>query len=521
MTYPWLTNLQDESDDDDNGVGNGSDNNCGQVANHTRNDGGSDDSIHEIDDEEQPAGSSVLSLYRVDLDYNVAGEVEDQIPNWQEVQLINCSGDHIHDVVRAVFEPTSSVQRLQISTENFDSMVFEVLVKGLRDQQHQRLQPSSSCLPSLLTELILTMEMSTEATHALWHEGINAIFSRSEWSQPTISSSWLSPSLSIPSSSVTATATGNQIALQRLDLSQCEFGADTITVLADGISENCHLVSLKLEHCRLEDDEVAQIIRALEGHPCLLELSLRLNYCETEGVRAIADLLASDAKTKLQRLDIAQQDPGVLDLAELARALVTNKTMLYLDVKENYVRNDHIVALAEALTVNRTLEEVNLENCDIRETGWMSFMEHLPNMQGLFRLWIKENPINWSEECVAATNQTMSRVLQKNSTIHTIDIFEGDDIPESSRSWMKYLYFNRGGRKFLEPNQVTLAIWPLLLERAGRMEPLDAGSSFNNSNDHSSHDGNPENMTEISESKQFCALDILYMLLHGPALLER
>ena len=414
MMYPWLTNLQDDTDDEDTNERD-DDGNLLIGSNGTASE---NNDTPENDEQEEPPKNSILSLYRVDLDYNVAGEVENQISNWEEVQLIDCRGDHIHDVVRAAFEPNSSVGKLQICLEEFDLLVLEALVKGLREQQERRLQPSLTSDPSLVTELILTMEMSTESAHVLWHDGINAVSRRSNSLQ------------AIPFGTAPIST---PVALQRLDLSQCEFGADTIAVLAEGISQNCHLVSLKLEHCRLEDGEVAQIVHALEGHPCLSELSLRLNYCETESVRAIADLLSSDKKTKLQRLDIAQQDPGVLDIAELARSLTTNTSLLYLNVKENYVRSDHTVELARALTINTTLQELNLENCDIRQPGWMSFLENLPNMEGLLRLWIKDNPINTSEETIAVTNQALSRALQRNSTIHVIDIFDGGDIPESSQ----------------------------------------------------------------------------------------
>jgi hypothetical protein len=490
---------------------------------------------------------SILSLYRIDLDFNVAAEVEDQLSEWQELQLNYCSGEYMHQVVKASFQPTSTIQKLSIKGGALDEAVLEELRHGLKKQQEQRQQhqqqKQQSTMPSLLTELILTIEMSTDVTRMLWQRGINAVSRRSN-------------KLLLPSAPTTVNPL--PMALQKLNMSQCEFGNDTIAVLAEHLAENCHLTSLNLDHCRLDDGEAAQVIQALEGHPSLTDLSIRLNYCETKSGDALAHLLANN-QTKLQRLNIAQQDPGLLDMEVLSNALATNTTLLHLDARENYVRTSHIAALARALTSNRTLQELNLENCDVRTAGWMSILANLPNMQGLLYLWLQQNPINETAEGAAATNLGLMQALEKNATIHIIDLPhyqakepEGrqrresreEEQLETNQEWMPYLYLNRGGRKLLEPNSISLAMWPLLLARANRLIPLpptrfpnDGGETddFHDNNATSSvRSGSDDGVsqTDLHEKgdnvdnkntigTKFGSCDILYMLLHGPALLER
>lgn len=552
--YPWLPSNTDDDDFDDfdsvdgnptTGVVETEGVDDGYTASNDRN--SRSINVRHSQHHTNARVPSMLSLYRVDLDFNVAAEVEDQLSKWQELQLNYCSGDYMHQVVEACFQPTSTIQKLSIKGGSLDEAVLEELTHGLKKQQEQRQQHQQqqhqSTMSSFLTELILTIEMSTDVTRILWQQGINALSRRSN-------------KILLPSAPTTVNPL--PMALQKLDMSQCEFGNDTIAVLAEHLAENCHLTSLNLDHCRLDDGEAAQVIQALEGHPSLTDLSIRLNYCETESVDALAHLLVNN-QTKLQRLNIAQQDPGLLDMEVLGNALATNTTLLYLDARENYVRTPHMAALARALTANRTLQELNLENCDVRTAGWMSILENLPDIQGLLRLWLKQNPINETPEAAAATNLGLMQALEKNTTIHTIDLphyqsqeQEGRQLresreepqEESNQEWMPYLYLNRGGRKFLEPNSISLAMWPLLLARANHLIPLPPRRSpneggtqddFPDNNETSSvrsvsddgesqtdlHDEGDNVVNKSTILTKFGSIDILYMLLHGPALLER
>ena len=78
--------------------------------------------------------------------------------------------------------------------------------------------------------------------------------------------------------------------VERLDLDQCEIYSDSIEVLCGCFQDNKMLKSLNLAHCRLRDDEVAELIRSVKNHPCLAELSVRLNYAQTESVEAVVEL---------------------------------------------------------------------------------------------------------------------------------------------------------------------------------------------------------------------------------------
>jgi Ran GTPase-activating protein (RanGAP) involved in mRNA processing and transport len=375
-----------------------------------------------------------LSLYRINLDYNISFEVVSSLKRFTQVEIIFCNGDHVDVVIAALFQH-ENMERVAFSGAQMDPPVVLALGRALSSSHN-------------IHQLTLTVDMPIHTTQVLF-QGINGGISH----------------------------------LKNLDLSQCNFVADAISVLATGFYENRHLESLKLDSCRLEDDEVAELVQALREHPTLRELSLRLNYCEIDAIQAIATLLES--QTCLERLDISQQNPGVLDLSVLAKALHMNTSLKYLAVQESYLRDVHLICLAQALTNNTSLEELHLEACDLGNTGFNHFLERLSEMKGILRLYFRENRLKPSKEALL-------KAMKSNQILQILDL-------DDELSWTELqfqLTLNRCGRRFLAPNTIALSMWPVLFERVKYV----VGQG---------------NVGDIREA------DVVYCLLHGPAVLER
>jgi hypothetical protein len=434
--------------------------------------------LRNLDDYDAERVIDNLSLYRIDLDYNVSWEVMEQLSRWKRVELDYCEGDHVHAVISHIFKH-SNIQRLRIISSDLDSPTVHALGMGLQSRHHG------------LKELSLTIDMPTETTRVLCqainhHQGGAGSGSLLQTTTPLVS----------------------------LDLSQCDFGCagadDAIAVLCQGLQENTSLVCLKLENCRLDDDEVADLARSLRLHPTLQELSLRMNYAEDESISAIADLLRQTPA--LARLDLGQQNPGVLDLVVLAQALQVNQTLRRLNVKESYVFDAHMQALAETLaTQNSTLQELNLENCGLRDSGLAFFMERLSDFRGLTKLWLKENRFHNHK----VDDDDVLLLLKRNRTLQILDLEDEILVPPMVRY---HLCLNRGGRKFLTPNSVPLSLWPMLLARVNRLvfdEKKETDNDEDDDNDDDDGDDDGDNRQGIG------APDVLYYLLQGPALFDR
>lgn len=377
---------------------------------------------------------NLLSLYRVDLDFNYAYEVLQILSRFEEVVLDDCEGTHVHLLVSGILHERNA-KRLDLSSQTVNIEVDTAFEIGLTN--------------SVLMDLSLTIEM--------------------------------------PVGTATALARGlNRSCVEQLDLTQCEIYADAIQVLCDCFRENKILKKLNLGHCRLLDDEVGDLVRAVKNHPCLLDLSVRMNYAQVESVEAVVELLASTPA--LQRLDLAQQNPGDLDLNQLARGLMTNDTLRHLDLQENYLSEFDVPVLCEAFSINETLCEINLEDCDIKDSGLHKLIENFASFRGLTHLHLKQN--NFFQR---PNRETLEGALEENHSLVTLELDHQEWIPLEGRRW---LLLNRAGRRYLQPGSLNPGLWPFVLARS-------------------------HHVVESNESCDLQEADVIFELLHGPVLLER
>jgi Ran GTPase-activating protein (RanGAP) involved in mRNA processing and transport len=207
--------------------------------------------------------------------------------------------------------------------------------------------------------------------------------------------------------------------------------------------------------CRLEDDEVARIVQSLESNQQLSELSLGMNYAEDDAMLAVCNLLRS-SRSGLKSLNLAQQNPGTLDLISFAVALRENRTLQRIDFRESFVQHVHVAALAEALNHNATVQELNLENCGLTNSMLSTLVKRLDGWSGLMKLYLRDN---------GCGNQLDAATLKGNCILQVLDIEQELMHPNV----YFHLCLNRGGRQFLETNRIPLALWSILFFRVNRI----------------------------------------------------
>ncbi|KAL3935935.1 MAG: hypothetical protein SGBAC_008640 [Bacillariaceae sp.] len=346
----------------------------------------------------------LLTLHRVNLDYNTAYEIIDQLFRWSQVELDDSSGDHMYALLSAVLKH-DNITQLSIISDGLDRNSVGAMKEGL-----------CSCH---LRELSLTIELTREATTSIVLNGINLASS-----------------------------------ISKLELSQCEISPDSIEVLCEALRANESLVALNIENCRLEDDEVSQILLSLQNNQSLQNLSVAMNYADDEAVNAASTLLQSQ-KSGLKSLNLAQQNPGTLDLLSLSDGLRANKTLQRLDLHESFVHKQHMAAFAEVLSVNTTLQELNLENCGLKDSILSLLLVRLKKFTGLQRLYIRENELSIQLDPSTIRGNFMLQVLDVEDRLMHPQVYID-------------LALNRGGRQFLDRNMLPMGLWPTLFERVNK-----------------------------------------------------
>jgi hypothetical protein len=271
--------------------------------------------------------------------------------------------------------------------------------------------------------------------------------------------------------------------LESLDLSYCHWDPDAVNIVAEALRNTKTLQRLDLNSCHIEDSRMGSLLYSLQGHCTLKELNIAFNNCHSEACAAVASLLSSSS-SKLERLVLSQQFIGrekYLDIHPVVAALSKNRTLRFLDLKENFIAPGQLNALLLMLESNDTLEELVLDCTDIGD-------EDLPSLAGklqrtnLVCLSLMRNPFTDAGPLVTTA--------KTNTSIHQIRV---DDSVAARNSLSYQTALNEAGRGALSAHEVVPSLWPVILERASKIN--------------------------LPQDLDVQTADILYYMLRGPALL--
>jgi Ran GTPase-activating protein (RanGAP) involved in mRNA processing and transport len=252
----------------------------------------------------------------------------------------------------------------------------------------------------------------------------------------------------------------------------CEFtDPDSVVRLAAGLHENQHLEMLSLYSCEIFDEpSMETLITSLQNHPTLSTLELRNNNCF--GMPALSALVRHTKQ--LQNLALYHPPHTIqhlqvprLNAESFSIALQENKSLKSLNLTCNGLHAGSALWLAMALRANTTLESINLQGNLIPDRGIQALAEALPEMKGLKKLFLWNNPFS------GVGAGAILAGLRSNSALEEITTFSrfrcSDDI-------QYYTHLNKAGRRVLkDTNGVALPLWPLILGRVNAQRSWETG----------------------------------------------
>ena len=198
--------------------------------------------------------------------------------------------------------------------------------------------------------------------------------------------------------------------LQRLDISTNSIGDGGATALAEMLKENRTLQQLYVRNNFIFDGGAIALAEMLKENRTLQQLDISSNWIDKRVAMALADLLKENRT--LQRLDINNNsisDGGATALAEM---LKENRTLQQLDISTNSISDGGATALAEMLKENRTIQHLNVSDNFIGDGGAMALAEMLKENRTLQQLDISRNCIQ--DEGVTA----LAKMLKENRMLH-------------------------------------------------------------------------------------------------------
>jgi DNA repair exonuclease SbcCD ATPase subunit len=166
----------------------------------------------------------------------------------------------------------------------------------------------------------------------------------------------------------------------------------------------------------LKDEGCARLAHELLGRGDSLEvqtLDLRGNDIRRYGAEALAELLRETAS--IERLNLEWNwlgDSGGAGLEALCDALKTNRTLTFLDLRNNKLNSECGVSIARLLICNRTLQELDLRWNNLGGPGGAAIADALVRNQHVRRIALSGNRIP------ASTIKAIEEALAKNRELN-------------------------------------------------------------------------------------------------------
>lgn len=259
--------------------------------------------------------------------------------------------------------------------------------------------------------------------------------------------------------------------LKRIDLSDNDvIGYAGGPIVAEGLARNSGLEDLDLSRNRFYSQSTEAIIEALRHNHTMRTLSLH-----DVSATLLGEVLQG---SMLQSIDLGSNPLGDQDIEMLAQGLRDNRMLRRLYLQGLGLCNEWLLLIGEALTVNTTLELLDVRHaysfyqarsviCNrLDEVGVRAFVRLLPRMHGLTEL----HGLCITDE---ETASTLAECLRDNTVI---EVFSEVSIPEWSPSRRLidfYLEMNKRGRKLLRARDgvtIPVGLWASVLSHVSPLK---------------------------------------------------
>jgi len=202
--------------------------------------------------------------------------------------------------------------------------------------------------------------------------------------------------------------------LVELDLSKCSLGVLAGDALGRGLKNHPSLLRLLLAGNTLEEHGIKKMCKGLHENTVLQELDISHNSIGGRGASAVAQVLAG-GNNKLQKLNLFGNFIGIEGARFIAEALSKNTTLHEIDLGLNRMRPKGVFAIAQAMKQNRTLKVLRLKQNFINDKTAMELSDVLCQQSGsLEKLCIAGNKV---KDAVLNSIVNSLKALEKPITV--------------------------------------------------------------------------------------------------------
>ncbi|NXY91294.1 LRC34 protein, partial [Alcedo cyanopectus] len=174
------------------------------------------------------------------------------------------------------------------------------------------------------------------------------------------------------------------------------------------IAGNNHLVPVQ----RVTDDDLQVLVSVLSKTVLVTGLDLRCNILTDAGAKHMATFLQENST--LRYLNLMFNDIGTSGAELMARALHRNETLVYLRMTGNKIGNKGGMFFASMLQINSTLEKLDLGDCDMGTQCLIAIATALTQNRSVKAINLNR-PLLYSQE--EETTVHIALMLKNNSSL--------------------------------------------------------------------------------------------------------
>jgi len=170
--------------------------------------------------------------------------------------------------------------------------------------------------------------------------------------------------------------------LTHLSLKGSSIRPEDSKLLYEVFKNNKNLVALNLDWNTMTEFTAVEAFRMLVKNKVLKELYTVGNPLKDSSIELICEALRTSKTLTHLSLGWTQAD----DFEDIGKVLITNKSLIQLNLKDCRIGSDSAQLIAKALKINRTLTYLNLENNLLEDKGVAPFNEALKVNKALIYL---------------------------------------------------------------------------------------------------------------------------------------
>ncbi|KAH3757496.1 transmembrane and coiled-coil domains protein 3 [Pelomyxa schiedti] len=178
-----------------------------------------------------------------------------------------------------------------------------------------------------------------------------------------------------------------------LDLSRVCMSSQACAALGEALKFEGNITSLDLSDTSVSDTGCSSICEALKSNNAITSLNLRGNNIRQQGAIAVAELLKNNSavtKLSLEWNTVGLWDQGIEAMSE---ALTVNKSLVYLDLRNNRISPQATSNIAHAMQHNTTLTHLDLRWNNMGIIGGKALVQALKHNFSLTFLDVAGNEV--------------------------------------------------------------------------------------------------------------------------------